>query len=256
MADAFGTGDVPRRKSDGVADAINGLLKNLVIKCSRPEGVRDYYHIGIIGYGAKVGPVLAGPHEGKNLVPIKAIADNPARLDEREKKTDDGAGGILTQKVKFPIWVDPLASNGTPMCQGTRLAERILTEWLSANPNCFPPVVIHITDGESTDGDPTAALNSLTSLRSNDGNVLLFNVHLSSNPSATSTSFPATPDQLPDQYSKMLFQTASELTPFMRQVAQEHGFTLGEHARGFVLNADLVLVIQAIDIGTRPSNLR
>ena len=43
----------------------------------------------------------------------------------------------------------------------------------------------------------------------------------------------------------------------MRSVANsQHGLNLTEGARGFVLNGDMVLVIQALDIGTRPSNLR
>jgi hypothetical protein len=42
----------------------------------------------------------------------------------------------------------------------------------------------------------------------------------------------------------------------MRALAKEHGFSPAESARSFVLNADMVLLVQAIDIGTRPSNLR
>ena len=61
---------------------------------------------------------------------------------------------------------------------------------------------------------------------------------------------------LPDDYSRMLFETSSPLTPTMRALAKEHGFSPSEGARSFVLNADMVLLVQAIDIGTRPSNLR
>ena len=61
--------------------------------------------------------------------------------------------------------------------------------------------------------------------------------------------------QLP-WYAQLLFEGASVLTPFMRKVAGEMGFQVSEKTRGFVLNADLPLVIQALEIGTRPSNLR
>ena len=43
MADPFG-GPGGKRKADGVADVVNRLLQNLVIKCAKSEGVRDYYH--------------------------------------------------------------------------------------------------------------------------------------------------------------------------------------------------------------------
>jgi hypothetical protein len=52
----------------------------------------------------------------------------------------------------------------------------------------------------------------------------------------------------------MLFETASPLTPTMRGLAKEHSFVTSEDSRCFVLNGDLVLLVQAIDIGTRPSN--
>ncbi len=55
----------------------------------------------------------------------------------------------------------------------------------------------------------------------------------------------------------MLFDSASELTEFMRDVArQEHNLDLPVGAKGYVFNADSLLVIQALDIGTRVSNLR
>jgi hypothetical protein len=38
--------------------------------------------------------------------------------------------------------------------------------------------------------------------------------------------------------------------------ARGEGFVIGEQARGFAFNADLVELIRFLDIGTRPSNLR
>lgn len=162
----------------------------------------------------------------------------------------------MDQNIRFPVWFDPTADGGTPMCRAASEAERILNDWLTAHPDCYPPIVIHITDGEATDGDPTERIRQLTNMSSSDGNVMLFNIHLSANPNATPISFPDSADDLPDDYSKMLFETASPLSPTMRALAKEHGFSPSESARAFVLNADMVLLVQAIDIGTRPANLR
>ncbi len=255
MADTF-TGEAGKKKADGVADAINKLLQNLVIRCAKEEGVRDYFHVGVLGYGANVGPAFGGALAGKELAPISEIANSPARIEERNKKVDDGAGGLIDQKIKFPIWFEPTSSGGTPMCQALNGVKGILQRWLGQHPNCFPPAVIHITDGESTDGDPSQAMNDLKALSSNDGNVLLFNLHISSNANAQPIAFPDSSASLPDQYSRLLFDGASVLTPFMRSEASNHGFSPSEGAKCFVLNADLVLVIQALDIGTKPSNLR
>jgi hypothetical protein len=142
------------------------------------------------------------------------------------------------------------------MNQALNTAANIVDGFIKTHPACFPPVVIHITDGESTDGDPSGAMQKITSLASTDGSVLLFNLHLSANPSAQPVSYPSSEAGLPDDYARSLFRGASALTDFMRNVAGEHGESAGEGARGFVLNAGLVEVIQALDIGTRPSNLR
>jgi hypothetical protein len=245
---------VGKPKSEALADVINRMLQQLVIKCAKSEGVRDYYNVGVIGYGANgVGPVFGGSLSGKNLVPISEIANNPARIEERTKRVSDGAGGLVDTLVKFPIWFDPTANGGTPMTEAFRKANTIIADWLSSNPNCFPPVVIHITDGESTDGDPTEEMNKLTSQASNDGNVILFNLHTNAK-SVNPISFPGPEVQLPDIYSEKLFNGASHLPTFMRNVAaQEFGLNLSDGAKAFVLNGDIDLVITAIEIGTRPS---
>ena len=256
MEDEISLGEESQQLAQGVADSINRWLQELSIKCAKSEGVRDYYNVGVIGYGKDVGPSFVGPLADRELIPISEIADNPARLDERTKKISDGAGGLLDQSIRIPVWFDSLAEGGTPMCRAAAEARQVLESWIADHPDSFPPIVIHITDGESTDGNPTDQLNALTSLSTSDGNVMLFNIHLSANPNATPVSFADSLDDLPDAYSKMLFETCSPLTPAMRGLANEHGFETSDDSRCFVLNADLVLLVQAIDIGTRPSNVQ
>ena len=256
MEEDVAAGDATQQKATGVADTMNRWLQELSIKCAKSEGVRDYYHVGVVGYGKMVGPCVNGSSVGREMIPISEIADNPSRLEERTKKIPDGAGGLLYQTIRFPVWFDPVCDGGTPMCRAAATAEEILRAWLDAHPDCFPPIVIHITDGESTDGDPTERIRSLTNLASTDGNVMLFNIHLSANPDANSFTFPDSAEDLADDYAKMLFETSSLLTPTMRALAKEHGFSPSENSRAFVLNADMVLLVQAIDIGTRPANLR
>lgn len=125
--------------------------------------------------------------------------------------------------------------------------------WLSQHPNSFPSIVINITDGEATDGDPTNSADQIRSLRSSDGEVLLFNIHCSSQ-RAQPIVFPTSDAGLPDQYARQLFRMSSALPPQMIAVASQEGLTTGEGARGFVFNAGMVEVIKALDIGTRPSD--
>src|SRR5579872_3414587 len=128
---AEGVPDQPnRRKADAVADAINRLLQNLVIRCAKEEGVRDYFHVAVIGYGRQVGPAFSGPLAGRDLVPISDVGNMPARVEERTRKIDDGAGGLIDQLIRMPIWFDPLGDGGTPMCQALGMAREILQGWL------------------------------------------------------------------------------------------------------------------------------
>jgi len=254
MSDPFGGGG-GKQKADGVADAINRLLQNLVIKCAKSEGVRDYYEVGVLGYGAEVGPAFSGPLGGRDLVPISEVANSPARVEERTKKVDDGAGGLIDQSVKFPVWFDPVANGATPMCAALDRAQQIMSTWVGSHAASYPPIVINITDGEATDGDPMPHAEALKALATNDGNLLLFNVHLSQ-ATGQPVLFPESADGLPDPYAQQLFQMSSVLPTRLREAAQAEGYAVGAGPRGFGFNADLVELIRFLDIGTRPSNLR
>jgi len=255
MEDRIGGDDSAQGKEHVVADAINRLLQELAIKCAKEEGVRDYFYVSVIGYGKSVGPALAGVLAGKELAPLSEVAANPARIEDRTKKVPDGAGGLVDLSVKFPIWVDPVANGGTPMSKAFALAQSIVSTWLKEHPDCFPPVVLNLTDGESTDGDPTAPAQALRELESTDGNVLLFNLHVSSDGSP-SVSFPDSEVMLPNQYAKTLFTLSSLLPNHMRSYALQQGFPVSGDTRGFVFNADVTSVVQFLDIGTRAADLR
>ena len=254
MQEGWG-GEPGKSKADALSTIINRLLQNLVLKCAKSEGVRDYYDVGVIGYGAAVGPAFSGPLAGKELVPIGEIANQPARVEERTKKVDDGAGGLVDQMIKFPVWFDAVANGGTPMCQAMGRAQSILSRWVTEQPTSFPPIVINITDGQATDGDPASAANALKDLKTEDGQLVLFNIHVSSTPSSP-TEFPSDEAGLPDDYAKILFRMSSSLPDYMKNIAMEEGIQVGNSPRGFVFNGDMVSVIRFLDIGTRPTSLR
>lgn len=254
MEDPFG-GEESGSKSQALADAMNKILSSLAIRCAKEEGVRDYFHVGVIGYGAKVGFAFTGALAGRNLVPISEVANNPARVDQRQRKISDGAGGVVETSVKFPIWFDATAKNGTPMCGAFELARTTVEGFIATYPNCFPPIVINVTDGEANDGSPTDAAAALRRTRSSDGEVLLFNVHLSST-RAPATRLPSDASLLADKFAKQLFDISSELTPTMRSAAAAKGLSVNEQSRGFMFNAGFVEIADFLDIGTRPANLR
>ena len=121
-----------KKKAEGVADALNRLLQNLVLKCAKGDGVHDCFHVGVIGYGGRVAWALGGNLAGQKLVPISVIANNPLKVEQRTRKVDDGAGGLVEQQFKFPIWFEPVSGGRTPMCQALTDATATLEEFIAS----------------------------------------------------------------------------------------------------------------------------
>jgi hypothetical protein len=249
MLEPFGR-QPEKQKAQGVADAINRLVQNLILKCAKSEGIRDYFHVGVMVYGGRVASALGGALAGQPLVPVSALANNPLRVEQRTRKVDDGGGGLIEQKFKFPLWFDAKPGGRTPMCQALTTAKQWLEGFLGRYPACYPPLVVNITDGASTDGDPQPPAKGLCELASADGNVLLFNAHVSASP-ATPIEFPAGVHGLPDKFAELLFRMSSPLPPRLLEAARSDGFPGQDGTRGFVFNADLVSIIRFLDIGTR-----
>ena len=255
MSDLMAT--TGKSKASAVVDVINKTIFGLIQRSTKADGVRDHFDLGIIGYGGDgVGNVFLGQLGDKVLNPVSLFEANPLRIEERVKRSDDGAGGILEQIVKFPVWFDPKASGGTPMCQAIRQAALELAEWCDTHPDSYPPTVLHVTDGESTDGDPEALAAQLCQISTSDGQVLMMNLHLSSN-LGNPIAYPSSDSGLPDSYAKMLFRMSSVLPEKVVRMAQEKSFPASFESRGFMFNVtDSVNVVDFIDIGTRAAQMR
>lgn len=254
MQDKFGSSE--RSKAQQVADVLNRTLATLITRCTKSEGTRNYFDIGVIGYGdTSADNGFKGELAGSIFNPISSIEANPLRVEERQKKMDDGAGGIVEQSVKFPVWFEPEANGGTPMCMAITKAAEALVGWCDSHPDSYPPTILHITDGESTDGDPEQLANQLTQIQTNDGQVLLFTCHISSS-SSSAIEFPASESTLPDSYAKLLFRMSSVLPEHLIKFAQSKGSSVAMESRGFLFNAEAVQLVDFFDIGTRASQLR
>lgn len=262
MQEPFGgaeqRGDAAPSRARVLADVMNRLLQNLVLRCAKEDGVRDYFYVGVIGYGDRVTPLIA-PAEGvgvADLIPVSYLADRPLRMEEHLRDARDADGNPVQRRIKTPVWFDPQAKNGTPMCQAIDMATASIRTWIDFHPQSFPPVVINITDGEATDGDPLVYARRLRDYGTDDGETLLFNIHLSES-QEPSVAFPSSIDEVPGvDHARELFQMSSVLPFQMRAAAEHEGFGTDIDTRGFVFNADPVALVRFLDIGTRPSNLR
>ena len=246
------------RKMDQAADAINRILDAISQRCSQGMDIRDYFHIGILGYNTDdtgepvVDSVLPGTSPNQPFLPISKVVD-VAQVEERQVRESDGAGGVIEVTRRMPKWVVPEAQYGTPMCAALHHANRAVGAWVRDHSDSYPPIVINVSDGAAGDGDPLPVAQQIMGLQTNDGNALVYNVHLSE-VAATPIQFPESQEGLPDELAMRLFLMSSVLPDGSRNLAQSLDMAVGPQSRGFVFNADIVALVQFLDIGTRTAS--
>ncbi len=252
-------GQPGQRKMDQAAAAINRVIDTISQRCSQGESIRDYFHIGILGYNTDRGanPTITTGFPGTSTdQPFLLISQvvECATTVEVQAKESDGAGGLVDVTRQMPIWLNPHAENGTPMLTALQVATDAIERWVGEHPDSFPPIVINVSDGMATDGDPEGQAQRLTGLETSDGNALLFNVHLSAI-AANPIQYPDNVEFLPqDEYAQSMFRMSSVLPEASRNQAANLELTVSENSRGYVFNADAVALVQFLDIGTRAAS--
>ena len=255
MSGALG-GQPGLRKMDGAADAVNRILDAISQRCSQGMDVRDYFDIGVITYntdvtgGARLETVLPGTSPERPFLPVSQVVD-AAEMEERQVNEPDGAGGIVEVTRRFPVWLRPKADYGTPMCKALSAASKALQEWTAQHPDSYPPMVINVTDGDATDGNPEHLAQEIMALGTSDGSVLIYNAHLSEM-SAMPSQYPSEEgDVPPDEYAARMFRMSSVFPEPVVKLAASMDLPVTEGSRGYVYNADMVALVQFLDIGTR-----
>lgn len=233
-------------KAQGCAETANRFFCEVVQNCHDNGRVRNAFEFCGCTYGnGTLGPLFGGALERERFITVSQLIGNPLRLERAAP-----ISGEDHAEVDLPVWVEARAEGDTPMRRAFEETVQLVSEWIATHPAAFPPVVINITDGESTDGSPAEAARALTSLQTLDGNVLLFNVQLSA-AGKSPVIFPARPDDLPDRFSRLLFDISSILPDPMAQAARRLGVDVEPGARALICNAGLRDIMTALLTGTQ-----
>lgn len=244
MADPWGT-DTTKTLAEGTSDACNKIGQNLLIKASG----KDRVDICVFHYGMTVGPYFS--HQDiaeKNVVSIMEFG-RCGKAETRTQLIPDGAGGVIEKQVPFTTWFESTANGWTPMVECMTKLKDVIADWIEQHPESYPPIVINVTDGEPSDGDPIPITEEIKNLETKDGKTLVYNCHISSR-SGNPIVFPPTSEGL-DSFGQMLYEMSSILPESVVKAAAETKLKIVEGSRGFAFNADLVTLIQLLDIGTR-----
>jgi len=261
MSDPFGPGQAGggKRKCDMVATILNSFLNELIVTntIAHNDGtteVRPRADIAVLGYeGSSVGPVLGGALQGKVFVSLPELQMNPIEIDRRKRQEIDDSGNIVEIPVAFPIWIKPKAGGGTPMLAALTQARDLAQQWAGSHPDNYPPVVINVSDGMG-DGDPTNLARQLCQVGTNDGQALLFNVHITDQ-NAAPVLYPASEAELPnDRYAQQLFSISSLIPESsLNALSSQLNRPVLPGARGMIFNVEAVSIRQMFFFASIPA---
>lgn len=248
--------------ADAVARIVNNQINELVLRCIKTNEVRHYYDIAVIGYGDDASYGWKGPLAGRDFVSPEELKNNPFKkiTVKEEKRTRKGVEFKEVEKVQ---WVEPVAAGKyTRVHKAFAMAKNLLDKWMKEHheKDCYPPTIINITDGAFNGiANPrevnTHLANELKALFTNDGNVLLWNIHVIPD-NQEHILLPISKTELnEDKYSEWLYDMSSLLpSRYNQPIGDLRGDAENARHVAMATNTDLSTLIQLMDIGT-PTNI-
>lgn len=247
--------------AEAVARIVNHQLNELVLRCIKGSETRDYYDIAIIGYGENAYSGWKGELEGRDFVKPSELKEHPYKKITTKKETRTRKG-VKVVEVEEVQWIEAEATKSwTRVHHAFEKAKGLLDEWMEKHheKDCYPPTIINITDGEFNGATKEYVLqqaNELKSMFTNDGNVILFNIHISAN-KAVCVTCPASKDEVSFSSLATTMYEMSSLLPmrYSDRIADLRGDgTPNNRYTAMSINADMSTLIQLMDIGT-PTNI-
>ena len=247
--------------AEAVARIVNHQLNELVLRCIKGSETRDYYDIAIIGYGEDAYSGWKGELEGRDFVKPSELKEHPYKKITTKKETRTRKG-VKVVEIEEVQWIEAEATEGwTRVHHAFEKAKGLLDEWMEKHheKDCYPPTIINITDGEFNGATKEYVLqqaNELKSMFTNDGNVILFNIHISAN-KAVCVTCPASKDEVSFSSLATTMYEMSSLLPmrYSDRIADLRGDgTPNNRYTAMSINADMSTLIQLMDIGT-PTNI-
>lgn len=247
--------------AEAAARIINNQINLLVARCIRMGETRHYYDIAVIGYGDKAYSGWQGELEGKDFVSPEQLKNHPYTKITTRKEVRTRRG-VEVKEFEQVQWVQARHDGSwTHYLEAFNYAQRLLDEWMKDHheKDCYPPTIIHVTDGafnDSSRDDVLQKANELKSMFTNDGNVILFNIHITANRNLKPVACPISKSELGgDSYAETLFGMSSLLP---ERYNQDIARCLNDNRSGrhvaMGVNADATTLMQIMDIGT-PTNI-
>ena len=247
--------------AEAASRIVNNQINELVYRCIKLNDTRHYYDIAVVGYGEKAYSGWQGELAGRGFVSPEELKNHPYTKITTRKETRT-RNGVKINEVEQIQWVS--AHHDRPWTHyhdAFDYAKRLLEEWMIDHheKDCYPPTVIHVTDGEfkhATRELVTQKANELKAMFTNDGNVILFNIHFTAQNGSKSVVCPINKNELSgNAYAEALFDMSSLLPErYNQDIARCLNDTRAGRHVAMGINADATTLIKLMDIGT-PTNI-
>ena len=247
--------------AEAASRIVNNQISELVYRCIKLNDTRHYYDIAVVGYGEKAYSGWEGELAGRGFVSPEELKNHPYTKITTRKETRT-RNGVKINEVEQIQWVS--AHHDRPWTHyhdAFDYAKRLLEEWMKEHheKDCYPPTVIHVTDGEfkhATRELVTQKANELKAMFTNDGNVILFNIHFTAQNGCKSVVCPINKNELSgNAYAEALFDMSSLLPErYNLDIARCLNDTRAGRHVAMGINADATTLIKLMDIGT-PTNI-
>lgn len=242
-------------KAEAVAMIVNMLITELLDRCRRTDGLRNYYDVAVLGYGNNEVESLLGVD---GFVSVEELSRRKPIMScvAYEQELADGSAAIIERSR--PCWIEAHAEGTTPMYEALLRVRDMVAGWCEQEQNrdSFPPIVFNITDGEPTDCDDNELRDICSQIKrisTHDGEVLLLNIHICADWTLPSVLFPM-PDELTGagRQARVLAECSSLLPASFDDAVCElkgRGAVPPFYAMGY--NASVIELLSIINIGSR-----
>lgn len=248
-------------KAEGVAQAANTFIDEMISRSKRDGGIYDYYDIAVVGYsGDGVCPMLGNEW---NFTQPSRLALRDVRKYRRIVTNILPNGEQIVTVRENNSWIEPRSIGATPMYEAFSRVLDMVGSWCRRpeNADSYPPTVINITDGEGSDAD-SEQIREITAriktVGTSDGGVLLFNMHLSGEHDQVSKPvlFPCSVEELPPRrYARLLYDISSQMPQSYNALISEIRGGGTPPYKGMSYNCSLSNIADVLNIGSVSVNI-
>lgn len=230
--------------ADVIAEILNRHFRDRVLNTIEQNVDPTCYEVGFIAYGNGSCNGFPGKLEGKYLVNIQELAENPLRIDTRSIKKSI-KGKFIEEHMVFPIWLEAAATGDGSLYDALALAVDLVKGWRDRTLGGTLPLILNICATKSFGPVPSTLSQKLKDIGCYNGNLLLFNIALADNP-YTEIAFVNNGSLLTNSSTKNLFNISSNL-PDQQSNSFRH-FKPGKGAKAFIYTSKQQTIIDALRI--------